>query len=128
MIALSSSCASTVSLPEAGTMALPPPGCSWLRHGDLNSEISSTRCGDHSTVSADVPSTAPPTPSEVATNMRPGRPELGSPVTRTPDLSDGTDSRMTTDDSTQSGSSMSVCRHEKERKVNGDAQTSLSPS
>ncbi len=52
--------------------ALPPPGCSWLRHGDLNSVTSSTPCGDHSSVSADVPSTAPPTPSEVATSILPG--------------------------------------------------------
>src|SRR5262249_52788668 len=95
---------------------------------DLNSEISSTPCGDQSRVSAEVPSTAPPTPSDVATSMRPGSLELGSAVTSTPDLSFGTDSRMTTEESTHNGSSMSVCRQENERDSNGEAQTCLRPS
>ena len=50
-----------------------------------------------------------------------------SAVTSTPDLSFGTDSRMTTDDSTHSGSSISVWRHEKERNSNGEAHTSFKP-
>ncbi len=75
-----------------------------------------------------MPSTAPPTPSDVATIILPGSPWLRSAVTSTPDLSDGTDSRMTTDDSTQSGSSISVWRQENERNSNGDAQTSFRPS
>ena len=95
-----------MSPPDDGTIALPPPGRSWFRQGDLNSVISSTRLGDHTSVSAEVPSTAPPMPSDVATSIRSGLPELGSAVTRTPDLSFGTDSRMTTEASTHSGSSI----------------------
>src|SRR5262245_48685071 len=128
MICLSSSASSTVSLPLDGTMAAPPPGRSWFFHGDLNSVTSSTFSGDQSSVSAEVPSTAPPTPSEVATVILPVSPELTSAVTSTPDLSLATDSRITTEDSTQIGSSMRVWRHEKERNSNGDAHTSFTPS
>src|SRR5262249_26523830 len=119
---------STWSRPVDATIALDPPGCSMRRHGDLNDVIRSTRWGDQSNVSAGVPSTAPPTPSDVATSIFVRSPVSGSPVTSTPDFSDGTDSRITTDGSTQSGSSMSVCRHENERYPNGDAHTSFKPS
>src|SRR5262249_25713963 len=103
-----SSGASTVSFPLEGTVVLPPLGSNWFFQGDLNSVTSSTFCGDHSSVSADVPSTAPPTPSDVATVILPRSPELTSVVTSTPDLSLGTASRMTTEESTQRGSSMRV--------------------
>src|SRR5262249_46780903 len=98
----------TVSRPLAGTIAEPPSGCSWFRHGDLNSDTNSTPWGDQMRVSAEVPSTAPPTPSEVATVMYAASPVLTSAVTKTPDLSFGTASRITTDDNTQRGSSISV--------------------
>ena len=128
MICFNSSGSRTVSLPVDGTIALPPPGSSWFFHGDLKRVTSSTPCGDHSRVSAEVPSTAPPTPSEVATVIFTVSPALTSAVTSTPDLSLGTDSRMTTEDRTQIGSSMSVWRQENERNSKGEAQTSFSPS
>src|SRR5262249_45551129 len=106
----------------------PPLGVSWFFQGDLKRFTSSTCCGDHSRVSADVPSTAPPTPSEVATVIFPISPVLTSAVTSTPDLSLGTASRITTDESTQMGSSIRVWRQENERNSNGEAQTSFSPS
>src|SRR5262245_41273529 len=127
-ICFSSSGSRTVSLPVDETMALPPPGSNWFFQGDLKRVTSSKPCGDHSRVSADVPSTAPPTPSEVATVIFPCSPVLTSAVIKTPDLSLGTDSRITTDDRTQIGSSMSVWRHEKERNSKGEAQTSFNPS
>ena len=111
----SSSSVSTYSLRVDATSSLPPSALSRRRHGDLNIVRSSTPSGDQRSVSAGVPSTAPPTPSEVATSMRDSSPVWTSAVTSTPDFSLGTLSRMTTDGSTQSGSSISVCRQEKER-------------
>src|SRR5262245_44237356 len=117
----------TYSFPLDGTMVLPPVGRSRFFQGDLNMVTSSVRSGAQSSVSADVPSTAPLGPSDVATVISFWSPELTSAVTSTPDLSFATDSRMTTDDSTQIGSSISVCRQENERNSNGDAQTSRRP-
>ena len=76
---------------------------------------SSTPEGDQTTVSAGVPSTAPPTPSDVATSIFVWSCPSRSAVTRTPDFFVGTLSRITTEGSTHSGSSISVWRHEKER-------------
>src|SRR5262249_40170054 len=105
---VSSGGCSTRSLPVEATIELEPPGCSMRRHGDLKSVTTSTPSGDQRSVSAGVPSTAPPTPSEVATSIFFRSPVSGSPVTRPPAFSDGTDSRMTTDGSTQRGASMRV--------------------
>src|SRR5262249_9523994 len=118
----------TMSLPVDDTIALPPPSNNWFFQGDLKRVTSSTPRADHTRVSAEVPSTAPPTPSEVATVIFSGSPVLRSAVIKTPDLSLRTDSRITTEDRTQAGSSMSVWRQEKERNSNGEAQTSFNPS
>ena len=71
--------------------------------GDLNGVTSSTAVGDQSSVSVGVPSTAPPTPSDVATSIFVRSPVSVSPVTSTPDFCDDTDSRITIDGSTHSG-------------------------
>ena len=75
---------------------------------DLKRLMSSVPPGDHKRVSAGVPSTAPPTPSEVAISILSGSPWKMSAVTSTPDFSERTDSMMTTEGRTHSGSSIKV--------------------
>ena len=102
--------------PSRRRSALAAVGLEQRRHGDLNSVTSSTPCGrpEERLRRRPVDGAADALGGRDQ-HLRRARRSPASAVTSTPDFSDGTDSRITTDGSTQSGSSISVCRQENER-------------